>query len=362
MVKTSPAKIAGPLFVGIDVGGTNIKMGVVSRDGNVIAQTQFPTQDELGPADALGRVHQQLLEMRDEAAGDIPIFERVVGVGLGTPGTMDVRNGVILEPHNLPGWRHFPIRARLSDLLERPVVYANDANAAAFGEFWVGGGQAFSSLVLLTLGTGVGAGIVIEGELLEGATGNAAECGHMVVDTTPQARRCFCGQSGHLEAYASATGVEKYAVEAASRDPQGVIARRLEERGALSARDVYDLAREGDAASLKIIEETAEYLARGIAILANTIDPEIFLLGGAMDFGGASSTIGKSFLQQIVEKVKSRTVRQIGEKIRVEFAQLGSAAGWMGAAGLACSRFLASSESTALEAKVASDATRAALR
>ena len=128
-------------------------------------------------------------------------------VGLVTPGTMDIASGMLLEPPNLPGWSYFPIRDRVSHHTGLPVAYANDANAAAYGEFWIGSGAAYSSMVLLTLGTGVGGGIITNGQLLDGANSHGGEIGHMIIEAGRDARLCACGGRGHLEAYCSATGL-----------------------------------------------------------------------------------------------------------------------------------------------------------
>ena len=184
-----------PWFAGIDVGGTSIKIGVISAAGQIVEETAIPTQDELGPEDAIRRVRETLMSLLRANAG-----ERLSAAGLGTPGPLDSRQGMILDPVNMPGWRHYPIRDSLSQALGCPVHYANDANAAAWGEFWVGTAKAYDSLVLLTLGTGVGGGIVIDNQLVVGRNDMAAECGHSMVDFSEQARLCSCGLKGHLEA------------------------------------------------------------------------------------------------------------------------------------------------------------------
>ena len=248
---------------------------------------------------------------------------------------MDVKRGWILEPPNLPAWRHFPVRDELADASALPVFYTNDANAAAYGEFWKGRAKNESSVVFLTLGTGIGGGIVVGGQLLEGATGNPAELGHIAIQYGPDARVCSCGQIGHLEAYASATAVSKRAAELAESNPGGRLGKLLASQQSLTARDVYEAACKNDADAELVISETAQYLARGVAIVANTIDPGIVVLGGAMDFGGDSSDVGRRFIDRIVTLAKQTTLKPISENLKVEFAELGSAAGWIGAAGLA---------------------------
>ncbi len=311
------------------MGGTSIKLGIVTASGDQVAEASLPTRESLGPEDAIQRICGLLANTLPEQQ------HRVVAVGLGTPGPLDSRRGLILDPVNMPGWRHFPIRQALAQALERPVTYANDANAAAFGEFWLGKGRDYDNVVLLTLGTGVGSGIIVEGQMLVGPHDQAAECGHMVVDYLPEARVCSCGRRGHLEAYSSASAVAERARQLARVTPQSQLAELLTASGDLSARDVYHCAERADAAAELIIEQTAEYLSRGIVNIAQTVDPDIVLLGGAMDFGGAGSPVGRRFLQQVDERVRPAVFRRIADHLKIEFAQLGGAAGWIGAAGLA---------------------------
>lgn len=316
-------------FVGIDVGGTSIKLGVITGKGQTISEHSIATRNELGPTDAIERI---CCELASTFTND---GAKIRGIGLGTPGPLDTRQGLILDPVNLPGWRNFPIRDELSKALDRPVVYTNDANAAAFGEFWIGKGRNCHSQVLITLGTGVGTGIILDDRLIAGANDHAAECGHVAVDFGEDARMCSCGRKGHLEAYASASAVAARAREAASRNPDSALASVLETAGDLTARDVYDCAQKKDSSALETIDQTAEYLARGIADLAHTIDPEIVLLGGAMDFGGENCQLGQRFLMRIDQMVRPAVFQRIADHLRIEFACLGGSAGWIGAAGLA---------------------------
>ncbi len=316
-----------PLFLGIDVGGTNVKIGLVSDSGEVLCATSFPTNSERGPAYAVqeSRKNFDLLLAQHELTS-----ERVVGAGLGTPGPMDIGRGMILEPVNLPAWKNFPIRDRLSDALGLPVTFTNDANAAAFGEYWLGSAHELTSLVYFTLGTGVGGGIIVDDCCIEGVHSLGAELGHVCVDWSPTARRCGCGKTGHLEAYASATALvarmqeRLRATQSASLSPDS-----------LTAKQIADAAESGNSLAQDVIEETAEYLARGIAVVVHTIDPEAILLGGAMTFGGQTSTIGRRFLQTIKTHVGKLVFPEITQNLKIDYAVLGSNAGFVGAAGLA---------------------------
>ena len=324
-----------PLFAGIDVGGTNVKLGIVDDHGQIVAKTKFPTQPDKSPDVAISQSRTGLEKLLKSSGFD---WSDVAAAGLGTPGPMDIPLGMILTPTNLQGWHNFPIRDRLSQALEKPVTYSNDAGAAGFGEYWVGGGRDYESMVLLTLGTGVGGGIIIDNYSVEGANSHGAEVGHMVIDTSSEARVCGCGQPGHLEAYASATSLVKRTIEAMGEPETGKqtsLRQRIGEASPLSALMISEAATEGDEFAISMVRETARYIGRGVDILAHVIDPAAFILGGAMNFGGSSTRLGQQFLDDVIAEAQGRVFPVLGKKLVVEFAQLGSEAGLVGAAGLA---------------------------
>ncbi len=252
-------------------------------------------------------------------------WDDIVAVGLGSPGTMDIPAGMLLDPPNLPGWVNLPIREQLSQALGRPTVLQNDANAAAYGEYWAGAGRNTKSLVLFTLGTGIGCGIVDHGHIIEGQHSHGAECGHIIIEME-NGRECSCGRVGHLEAYASATALVKRAEEAlAAGEPSSLHARLA--AGDLSARTVNDAARAGDALAIRLMRETARYLAVGAVSLMHTIDPDIVLFSGGM------IAAGLPFLEQIRADVREMAFPVPAAKTRIEYAELGGDAGFIGAAG-----------------------------
>ncbi len=321
-----------PLFAGVDLGGTNIKVGLVDDLGRSLTHFSMPTETEKGPENGALRMGQAVHRAIQEA-GVKP--SDVARVGLGSPGTMDVPAGMLIRPHNLPGWFDFPIRDRVSHHSGFPVTFANDANAAAYGEYWVGRGHDFHSMVLLTLGTGIGCGVIIGDLLVEGENSHGAEGGHIIVDMNSNARVCPCGQPGHLEGYASATAVIARTQEALRSNPKTSVTARLAKGEELTPKLLAEEADRGDAFSLDIILETARYLGIGIVTMLHMIDPTGVVLGGAMTFGGADHPLGRRFLERVYEEVRARAFPTISERICIDFANLGGDAGYIGAAGLA---------------------------
>ncbi len=325
-----------PIFVGVDVGGTNIKIGIVDDHGQTIADGKFPTHPGKSSRFAFEQAKRELDQL---IATTSFTWSDVCAVGLGTPGPMDIRTGKILTPTNLSGWHHSPIRDELAEIVGKPVTLANDAGAAAFGEYWVGSGHHYDSLVLLTLGTGVGGGIIIEGVSIDGFHSHGAEVGHMTIDSCRRARMCGCGQPGHLEAYASATALVDRTREAMSvdtnHDSRSLLNDQISDDSPLSALMIAEAASAGDALAGKMIAETASYLGTGIALLAHIIDPAAFVLGGAMNFGGSSHPLGQKFIADVAAATRKLVFPVLAEKLIVEFAALGGSAGYVGAAGLA---------------------------
>lgn len=321
-----------PFFVGVDVGGTNIKLGIVDDSGQTVARNSVPTLEPQGPEEAMERVAACLDTMVEDIGLDPSLL---IAVGLGTPGPIDIANGVILTPGNMPHWHNYSICERLNQVTGRKVIFANDANAAAFGEYWVGSGRNVQSMILFTLGTGVGGGIIINGMMVEGDNCHGGECGHVAIDMSDDARACTCGGRGHLEAYTSATSVVARTKEALVSGIHSSMNERIQAGEELSTLMLYEEASRGDELSLQLILETARYLGFGIAICMHVVDPGAVILGGAMDFGGHESEIGKRFLDEVRREIRRRALPVLAERTVVDFASLGGAAGYIGAAGVA---------------------------
>jgi glucokinase len=324
------------IFAGVDVGGTQIKLGLVDGTGRVLAQDKWDTRQAGSPADAMRRCRQSLDTLLAKIGRP---FREVLAVGLGVPGPMDLKQGMLLNPGNLPLWHYAPVQELLREACGGlSVTMTNDANAAAFGEFWVGAGRNAKSLVLVTLGTGVGGGIVVDGRCWEGEHGAAAEIGHVCIDRRPDARMCACGRRGHLEAYASATALVQRIREMLAEGAPSTLERTDGQGQAMTGLTVFQHAQSGDPLAQRVIMETADYLAWGLADIAHIVDPELYVLGGGMSFGGAKSLVGRAFLDRVEQSLRRLVFPVISAQLQMVYSQLGNDAGFVGAAGLARQR------------------------
>lgn len=318
-----------PLFVGLDVGGTTMKAGVVDDSGHSLACVNLPTEAYRGQELGLERMCESI---RQAVAAANLRSDQIAAIGVATPGTMDIPAGVILDPPNLKPWQNVPVRDHVQRVFGLPTAFQNDANAAALGEYWVGAGKDARSMVLFTLGTGVGGAIILGDTIVQGEHSHGAELGHIKIEMS-QPRQCGCGRWGCLEAYASATAVVKRALEALGvPGVRSQLSLYLNKEGGLSARDVFDAAGAGDALAETLVEETAYYLAIGAVNLMHTIDPDTIVFAGGM------VAAGEEFLERIRHHIHRLAFPVPAAKTRVCYAWLGSDAGFIGAAG--CGRQL----------------------
>ncbi len=318
--------MAAPLYVGLDVGGTSMKAGVVDDTGKARCSVSLPTEAHRGQEFGLERMCETIRQA--VAAGNLKMSD-IVAIGVATPGTMDIPAGIILDPPNLKPWRNVPVRDYLHKKFKLPTAFQNDANAAALGEFWAGVGRDVHSLVLFTLGTGVGGGIIIGDMVIEGEHSHGAELGHTKIEIS-KPRQCGCGRWGCLEAYASATAVVKRAMEAlGKRGAKSLLKGMTNKEGGLTARDIFDAAQGGDGVANEIVEDTAYYLAVGAMNMMHTVDPDMIVYAGGM------IASGESFLQRIRKHVQQLAFPVPAAKCQIVYAQLGSDAGFIGAAGCA---------------------------
>ncbi len=331
-----------PYFLGVDVGGTNIKLGLLDNLGKTLAFESIDTPGDGGAAGAIERAARTCRLLAQQAG---IAWSDVVRAGVGTPGPMSLEEGKLLNPSNLPDWHNFCVVKELSTALDKPVSFINDANAAALGEAWIGAGVGERGLAFFTLGTGVGGGLISEGQLISGVNSFGSELGHMVVDSRPDARLCVWGGGrGQLEAYASASAVAAQATlgvragvetSLSKADSHSTSCDDLPLSSDLTALDVYRAAVVGDAFALKLIDEAAFYLGVGVTTTVHMIDPGLVLLGGAMNFGGRNCPIGRRFLQGVIDQFQQRTFENVFAGTRIDFATLGGDAGYIGAAAIA---------------------------
>ena len=310
--------------IGIDLGGTYIKGGVCAADGALRAQDSTETQASGGVEHVLKRMAGLVEHLREKAH---LAQDDVGGVGVGAPGPMSHDKGIIFSAPNLPGWVNIPLRDRFSALTGLPVVLENDANAAAFGEYAAGAGRGVHSLVMLTLGTGIGGGIVLNGQLWRGRFDNAGEVGHTII--VPDGRACPCGQRGCLERYASANAVAERLSEAVRAGQNSVLAPRVIAGERLDARDVLAAVDAGDALAAQIWDETCYYLALCLLNLRHTLNPELVV------FAGGLINAGSRLLTPVCQHFERLSWNIAPDAPRIAFATLGTDAGTIGAAALA---------------------------
>lgn len=261
---------------GVDIGGTTVKMGLFDKDGCILEKWEIPTVTTNNGEGILPDVAESIKAVMDEkniTAAD------VIGVGVGAPGPID-EEGTVYKAVNL-GWNVFNIPKVLSGYINLPVRVGNDANVAALGEMWQGGGKGHSNMVAVTLGTGVGGGIIIGGKIVTGATGAGGEIGHIHIEDG-EIESCGCKNHGCLEQYASATGVVRLAKRRLAKDDAPSVLRH----GELSAKAVFDGVKAGDEVAIQIATQFGEYLGKGLAAVAAVVNPEIFVIGGGVSKAG----------------------------------------------------------------------------
>jgi glucokinase len=316
-----------PYYVGLDLGGTALKAGVVDDAGRPLAALSRPTEAHRGPDAGLPRMAEAAREA--VAAAGLEMGD-VAALGVAVPGLMDIPAGVLFEAFNLgPSWRDVPVRRRLAETFGLPTAFQNDANAAAFGEYWAGAARGAKSLVFFTLGTGIGGGIILGDRVVEGAHSHGGELGHMCIELT-HPRTCACGRKGCLEAYASATAVVARAREALAADGgRSALHGVLERESTLTSRDIFAAAAAGDTLAGRVTEDTAYYLAVGTTNVMHLFDPEVVVFGGGM------TAAGEPLLERVRHHVRRLAFPVPAERTALCYARLGNDAGFIGAAGCA---------------------------
>ncbi|MCZ6490211.1 MAG: ROK family protein [Acidobacteria bacterium] len=308
--------------VGADLGGTNLRIAAVDESGKIFEKISLATRAQQGRDTVVRELCRAIRELtqKQEGAGSF------AGIGVGIPGIIYLKTGTVRQSPNLPGWENYPVQDEIESLLGVRVFLENDANVAALGEKWIGLGRDVNSLCMLTLGTGVGGGVVLNGKIWHGFLGMAGELGHIVVAENGVA--CSCGGHGCLETEASATAIVRKGEEAVAAGRSPALAEARSKAAKLTARMIYETAKAGDAASKAIFESVGRYLGIGIAGLTNALNLPLYVIGG----GAAASW--DLFAPAMMEEARKRSFIFREGSTRIERAVLKGDAGLCGAAYL----------------------------
>lgn len=306
------------LCFGIDIGGTSVKMGLFTDKGNLVDKWEIPTRKENNGEGVLPDVAKSLKSKIEEKKIE---KEQIIGIGIGVPGPV-TGEGTVIECVNL-GWGIFNVADEMKKLTGFDTKVGNDANVAALGEMWQGGGKGYQNLIMVTLGTGVGGGVILDGEILTGSNGAAGEIGHITVNYHEK-DRCNCGKSGCLEQFASATGIVREAKKMLqeSQEPS-----RLRELQYISSKAIFDCAKEGDVLANQLVEQLGKYLGIALSHVAHVVDPQAFVIGGGVSKAG-------TVLTDLIKKYYEQNVMLALKNKEFKLAELGNDAGIYGSAKL----------------------------
>lgn len=310
-------------YVGIDLGGTNIVAGVVDEEYNIIAKASTKTNCPRPEKEIADDMAKMALKAVENAGLTI---EQIEWVGVGTPGIANSSTGIIEYSNNL-GFKNTPMVKYIQETIDKPVFIENDANAAAYGEYVAGAAKGATNAVCITLGTGVGGGIIVDGKIYAGSNFAGAEIGHTVIEV--DGAQCSCGRKGCFEAYSSATGLIRMTKEAIAIEPDGIMAKMAKEKGKVTARTSFDSMRAGDMMAKAVVDKYIKYLAAGITNTINIFQPDVLCIGGGV------CNEGDPLLLPMKELVKKEVYTRNSEKnTEIVIAKLGNDAGIIGAAFL----------------------------
>jgi glucokinase len=320
----SGGHMAEKYCIGVDLGGTNIKAGLLDSQAKVACNLSIPTEVERGQDAVVNNIAAAAEKTITEAGVS---REDVIGIGIGSPGPMSHRQGMVINPGNLPCMQNVPLRDVISEKTGIRTTLENDANAAAWGEFWAGAGKDVSDLVMFTLGTGVGGGIITEGNLLRGYYENGAELGHMIVQ--PGGRKCSCGQSGCVEAYSSAYYLARHAEDLIREGRPSQLKSRIDAGEPLMAEHIVEAAQAGDELATEVWDRACYYLAIAIVLMRHVTNPQRVVLAGGL------IAAGDYLLKPIRKYADELAWELLDDGPDILLATLGNDAGFIGAAGCA---------------------------
>jgi glucokinase len=311
-------------LVGVDLGGTTTKIAFLNKYGELLHKWEIPTDNSENGKNIIVNIAKAI----DNKLEELELSkEKLKGIGMGAPGPVDMVKGIIYETVNLGWGKNTPLKDLMEMETNLPTVIDNDANCAALGEMWKGAGDGAKDLVCATLGTGVGGGVIANGDIVQGAKGAAGEIGHITV--VPEGGfSCNCGKSGCLETVASATGVVRLATEKLESLNTPSKLRDLQKENRFSAKDIFDCAREGDRIAVEVVDKLAYYLGLSLANLGNAMNPEKIVIGGGVSKAGAI------LLDPVVKYFKRFAFPTVASSTKISIATLGNDAGVIGAAWL----------------------------
>lgn len=314
--------MADKLLIGVDLGGTTIKLAFITFEGEIVEKWEIPTnkQENTIVNDIAQAISQKAKELKIE-------HSQLSGIGMGAPGPVELHTGLVYNAVNL-GWENYPLKDELEKATGLPAIIDNDANIAALGEMWMGAGNRAKDLICVTLGTGVGGGIIANGEVIHGTLGAGGEIGH--ITSIPEGGTpCNCGKTGCLETIASATGIVRLAVERIEQSTvDSPLKKKFDETGLLSAKDVFDAAREADEIAEQVIDTMAFHLGLAIANLSNGTNPEKIVIGGGVSRGA------DLFIEKVQNYFKQFAFPTVAKGAEIKVATLGNDAGVIGGAWL----------------------------
>jgi glucokinase len=316
--------------IGVDLGGTNIVVGVLPIDAaeaDVLALKSEPTDAERGAKYVVDKIVLLIEEARAEVVAQFGGTRAdFAGIGIGAPGPLNRKTGTVIQSPNL-GWRNFPLRDLISNAVNLPAVLDNDANCATYGEWWLGAGRNVDTLIGLTLGTGIGGGIVLHGEIFHGVSDAAGEIGHMTIEAN--GRKCPCGNYGCLEAYASGPAIARRAIEGLEAGAESLltdlVGNKLEN---ITAATVYEAVVHGDTYANEVMRETAKFLGAGVANIVNIFNPDMIVISGGV------TKAGDHLFVPLRAEVRRRAFKSALDACQITAAQLPGTAGVIGAAGV----------------------------
>ena len=322
---SSSAKAGKELFIGIDLGGTKIATALVDAEGKIRARDLRKTQAAEGQPAVVERMVDAASRVIAQAGVALP---QIMAVGVGAPGPINTKAGLVTTPANLPGWRNVPLKQLVEEALGIPTFLENDANAAALGEHLFGAGRGAENMIYVTVSTGIGGGVILNGQIYNGAAGAAGEIGHMTV--LPRGPHCGCGNRGCLEALASGTAIAREGRELVVRGMPIVITELAEgDPDRVSAKLVAQAAEQGDIEAQEIIADAMTYLGVGMASLVNLFNPELIVIGGGL------ANMGKGLFGPVRRIIDRRALHASAEVVKVVPAQLGHDVGILGAVAVA---------------------------